>query len=125
MHRSFTTPPALAAPPTFDIDGRDFVCVSRMSGAAALEFAASGDDGQRAADAILRFLRNAVCAEQRAAFNALLDDPDVGIPIETLNEIAEFLVEAYTARPTVPPSAPSDGSRRNGATTEAVPSVTG
>jgi len=62
------------------------------------------DDGSAtgiaAMNMVSHLFETAIVPEEYPAFKALLDDPDVGITVETYSEIAGWLAGEYTARPT-------------------------
>lgn len=70
------------------------------------DMSVKGDDEEGAATGIAamnmvsHLFETAIVPEEYPAFKALLDDPDVGITVETYSEIAGWLASEYTARPT-------------------------
>ena len=88
----------------FALNGEDFGCRPAMAGAALLDFVrrADSDSGGAAADAVIQFLEDALDGGDRDRFVALIRDPEVIVEVETLAEIAGWLIEQYTARPTKP-----------------------
>lgn len=66
--------------------------------------------GVQAIAAVRQLFHNALIAEDRDRFFALLNDPDEEVDIEVLMDISEWLGEQYTARPTG--GASSQGSQK-------------
>lgn len=56
--------------------------------------------GIAAMNMVSHLFETAIVPEEYPEFKALLDDPDVGITVETYSEIAGWLASEYTARPT-------------------------
>lgn len=77
-----------------------FIGQPSLPGIIALEMSAEG----MSAAAIPAFFEAVVQPEDHQRFNAFVRDPKNGIDIETLVEIATYLIEEYTARPTEPSS---------------------
>ena len=104
----------------FDIDGEVFHCHKQISAGVLLQFADMSSDtedgsGREAIHAIQTFFNAAIVAEDRDRFNALLSDPDRFIDINLLLEIANWLGEQFTARPTGAPSALTSSETDSGA----------
>lgn len=59
----------------------------------------------RGGDALFDFFDAALLPEDRQRFRDLIQDPDVFVHMQTLSEIAVWLYEVYTNRPTTPPTA--------------------
>ena len=86
----------------FKLNEEEFSCKQAMSGAALLDFVrrADSDSGGMAAEAIIQFLNMSLEEDDAARFDAMIKDPDRIVEVETLGEIAGWLVEQYTTRPT-------------------------
>lgn len=65
-------------------------------------------------EAMLRFLDGLLPPEGKERFNALVHDHDVAVPAPTITEVAFWLVDVYTERPTKPRKPSTGGSRGNG-----------
>jgi hypothetical protein len=104
------------APLGFALNGEEFACRQAMSGAILLDFVrrADSNSGGMAAEAIIEFLGNAMDGDDADRFEALIKDPDRIVQVETLGEIAGWLVEQYTARPTRPRSRSASGRSSGG-----------
>lgn len=91
-------------PITFTLDEETFTCLPAVQGLVILRFVADADsdDGGRAASAIYEFFKSAMPAEEYKRFEAQITSPDRIYDLEKLTEIAGWLTEQYTARPTRP-----------------------
>jgi hypothetical protein len=108
----------------FDIDGEVFHANRQMSAGILLQFAdmtgaeegeeMSLTDGRQAVKAVRAFFDAAIVKEDRERFNTLLSDPDRSIDINMLLEIASWLGEQFTARPTGQPSSSTSKAKGNG-----------
>lgn len=114
-------------PIEFDLEGRKFQCKPAVQGAVLLEFVAQadGDSGGAAAGAIYGFFESCMPADQYKAFMELLNDPDLIFDMEVIGEIAGWLVEQYTARPTQPSSSSAPGLSIAGPGSTETPSSVG
>lgn len=102
----------------FALNGEEFACKQAMSGAVLLDFVrrADSNSGGMAAEAIIDFLSMAMEEEDAARFDALIKDPEHIVEVETLGEIAGWLVEQYTTRPTKARSRSASGRSNGGRT---------
>lgn len=98
-------------PLTFSLNGQKFEAVPAIQGSTLLEFVASadGESGGAAATALYKFFEDVMEPDQYQRFQAVLKDPEVIIDMELIGEIAGWLVEEYTSRPTKRPESSSDG----------------
>lgn len=89
-------------PIEFDLNDQHFVCKPALQGAVLLEFVAKADSdsGGQAAGALYGFFSDCMEEGEYNRFRAYLNDPGLIIDMETIGEIASWLVEEYTARPT-------------------------
>ena len=87
---------------SFKIYNEDFECVSVLPGKTLLSFAelSSSENGAESAKAINVFFKKVLTKESYARFDALTEDPDRLVTVETLAEIVNWIIEAYTDRPT-------------------------
>jgi hypothetical protein len=60
----------------------------------------SSATGIAAMNMVSHLFEVAIVPDEYPAFKQLLDDPDIGITVETYSEIAGWLAGEYTARPT-------------------------
>jgi hypothetical protein len=95
----------------FSLNGEEFSCRPALPGTALLDFVrrADSDSGGTAAEAIVEFLEESLEGDDRDRFSAMIRDPDQIVDVETLGEIAGWIVEQYTSRPTKPRSRPASG----------------
>jgi hypothetical protein len=77
------------------------ICRPALPGTVLMEVVAIlGGTGGDMAEAMGKFFYSAMDPVNYKAFREFTDEPTNGISIEVLGEIAAFLVEEYTARPT-------------------------
>jgi len=95
----------------FALNGEDFSCRPAIAGAILLDFVrrADSNSGSVAAEAIIQFLEDSLEEPDRERFVAMIRDPDVIVEVETLGEMAGWLIEQYTSRPTKPRTRPAGG----------------
>lgn len=100
-HRSFTSPTG-GDDVTFDLNGVTYHCRPRLPAGVTLDVATVGgtQPGVGAAQRVGEFFDAALMPDDAALFAAALRDPEVVVPMETLQEIIQYLVEVYTGRPT-------------------------
>lgn len=103
-------------PLSFTLMGEDFKCVPAVQGKVILNFVAraSGNDGSEAATALDEFFEKTMDPEEFQRFKAHLENPRIIIDMEKLGEIAGWLIEEYSARPTRPPLSSVDGPSTTG-----------
>jgi hypothetical protein len=86
--------------------GEVFHCRPRMAAGVILKFtdtiASEGDEVKlsEVIKGLKLFMRGALFAEDYMRFMAMLDDPDTGIELSELMEIAGWLASEHTGRPT-------------------------
>lgn len=80
--------------------------------------------GVKAMEMVKELYSSAILPAEYPAFQALLDDPDVGIDITVYSEIAGWLAGEYTARPTGENLDKSSPAESSGSGSTAGPSVT-
>jgi hypothetical protein len=103
-------------PLSFSLVGETFKVTPAIQGHVLLNFVAdaSGDDGGAAAKALDQFFEKVMETEEFKRFKAHLENPRIIIDMEKLGEIAGWLVEEYTTRPTQPPTSSADGESTTG-----------
>jgi hypothetical protein len=108
-------------PLDFALNGQEFHCVSAIPGAVLLDFVrrADSDSGGASASAITDFFRQVLAEEDRDRFTELVTDPEQIVELEILGEIAGWLVEQYSERPTREPSRSSKKRGSGGRTSTA------
>jgi hypothetical protein len=89
-------------PVEFELNDQTFQCKPALQGAVLLEFVAKadGDRGGEAAGALYGFFKDCMEEEEYERFRAYLNSPDLIFDMNDIGEIASWLVEEYTARPT-------------------------
>lgn len=95
-------------PLSFSLHGETFNCYPSVQGKVLLNMVAktSGDDQGIAVAKILdEFFSVCLLPESLQRFNALLEDPERIVSVETIGEITGWLIEEYSARPTRQPEA--------------------
>ena len=124
--KDFGSPVAASSdePVTFQLYGETFRCRPAMQGTALIQFIAdaSGDDTGAGAKAVLSFFDLAIVEADHDRWHELTLSEDHIVPMETLSEIMDWLVEQYSARPTQPPTASEPGESTTGTTFAGVPS---
>lgn len=89
-------------PLSFELFEESFDCKPELQGATLLTYSKrfSSDDLSEVNAAFLDFFESALKRESYERFKALCESEDKIVKIETLGEIAEWLIEEYTDRPT-------------------------
>jgi hypothetical protein len=100
----------------FSLNGEEFQCRPALPGAMLLDFVrkADAESGGAAAEAIIQFMEEALEEPDQERFTAMIRDPDIIVEVETLGEIAGWIVEQYTSRPTKPRSRSAAGRKKIG-----------
>lgn len=95
-----------------------FTCLTRAPAAIGLLlaqcFTVVDGDVVVGTAAIMRALRTLVALDDRERFEVLLNDPDRLVEVGDLGEVAWWLNEVYSRRPTGPQRTSPAGSPRNG-----------
>jgi len=88
---------------TFKLHGEEFECHANMQGKVLLNIVANSneDDPKSVASTMTEFFQQALLPESYERFNKLLEDPDTIVTVDVLGEVTGWLVEQYSARPTV------------------------
>lgn len=124
--KDFGSPVAASSdePITFQLYGQMFRCRPAMQGAVLIQFIAesSADDPSASARAVLKFFDQAIVESDHEQWHSITESADTIVPMETLSEIMDWLVEKYSSRPTEPPSASPPGDTTTGTTFAGVPS---
>lgn len=115
-HKSFgsANPYADREPVTFEIYDETFTCRPAVQGAELLKFGKDAVDNPN--EAVLNFFQICMNEAEFIRFKDLMEDPDRIVDVQTLGEIAGFLVSEYTARPTEPSSSSTNGPAPTGRT---------
>lgn len=109
-HKSFTSPTG-GEPLTFDLNGQTFHCIPRLPAGVSLDAAmvATGPDAARRLGEFFDAVLAPEEAEDFARMIRAVDPPEAVVPMDLVNEIVQWLVTEYTARPTGRPSASGNG----------------
>lgn len=114
-HKEFTTAKAESTedPITFSIDGETYHCVPKPSWQAIemISYAKTAEI-DKAVIKLGEFYRALIVEEDLESFEKILGRKQNPVDLELLVDITTYLVEAYTGRPTRPPSGSPAG--RNG-----------
>ena len=99
------------SPLSFKIHGEEFHCRPAIQGKTLLTIVANSDesDGAAVERTINEFFEKTLLSESLEKFNALLNDPDKIVTVDTLGEITAWLVEQYSLRPMQQPEPSSSG----------------
>jgi hypothetical protein len=81
-----------------------FKCRRAVAGSRILDFLkdTSEDDPSSMARAVFGLLESALETSELEGFREFVDDPENGITLETLSEIAGWVAEQFSGRPTEP-----------------------
>jgi hypothetical protein len=103
-------------PLSFTLDGEEYWCKPAINGAVLLRFVreADSDSGGQSAGALLGLFEKVLLPEDNEKFAKVIDDPEKIIDINILGEIAAWVVEQYTQRPTKARSGSSRGRTTRG-----------
>lgn len=92
-------------PLSFKLYGEDFNCRPALQGKVLLDMASNADSESGSPGEVINdFFAQALLPESLERFNALINDPEKIVTVETLGEIVGWLVEQYSNRPTQEPS---------------------
>ena len=96
-----------AAPLSFKLYDEEFFCVPQVQGKLLLDLVSesSSDDPVKSAGIVTKFFNYVLEDESAERFNALLEDKNRIVSVDTLADITAWLVEEYTARPNPQPEA--------------------
>lgn len=98
---------ASAEPISFTLHGENFECLPRLQGKVLLEFVelANSDNASDSAKVTRTFFKKVLVDDSFTRFDALLEDKDKIVSVETLGEIIGWLLEEYSDRPNQQPEA--------------------
>lgn len=96
-------------PISFKLHGQDFSCRAAVQGRLLLKLVASANDPIAGAESINAFFKMVLLEESYDRFEALCNDTDTIVSVETLGEIVGWLVEQYSDRPTSRPEVSPSG----------------
>ena len=106
---SGTTDLASAEPVTFKLYGEEFKCKKAIQGKTLLSLVKSASDPVEGSEAITKFFDVVLEDESRVRFDALCNDPEKIVTVETLGEITGWLLSEYAERPTSRPEVSPTG----------------
>lgn len=117
-HKDFIITPTTADPPTFSVADREFKALADPPGGALgdLMYAFSHKEITVRTAGLIRFIEDCLPDETVEAFRLLIHDKDSIVPVHVLADIANWLVETYTGRPTMPSPGSPAGSTSTPAT---------
>lgn len=116
-HRDFTLTPTEKDPPTFSVAGREFKCLVQPPAGVLTDLVATADKSDAAkVSGLVEFIGGCLAEADAEQFELVIHDKDTIVPIDTLNDIAQWLIEEYTGRPTTPSSTSQPGSTPTAAT---------
>ena len=118
-HRDFPIVPTQFDPPTFSVAGHEFKALPEPPGGALADllWTFQADTATKAAG-LIRFIEGVLSDEAAEQFRLVIHSKDTIVPVQVLAEIAGWLVEEYTDRPTTPSSGLVAGSGSTPATPE-------
>jgi hypothetical protein len=99
--KEFTTAAKRRKAITFTIDGTEFEFTSPKQAGMVLDYLENGDE----MGALFDWMNEGLGEEQAAVIESRLKDPKDDFDIKELTDIARWLVEESTGRPTKPPRA--------------------
>lgn len=91
----------------FALEGEQFDCVPEIPGKFLLDLVqdSASEDPATSAAVVTRFFARVLTDESHTRFQALGEDKDRIVTVETLGEIVAWLMEEYTNRPEGQPEA--------------------
>jgi hypothetical protein len=98
-------------PITFKIHGEDFECYPEIQGKYLMQIMADSTSADPAAqtELVFDFFARVMKPESHERFNALLEDKERIVHVDTLTEIVTWLMEEYSDRPEEQPEDSSTG----------------
>lgn len=104
-------PPTLPGP-EFQLGEEKFQCQPTLPAGSLnnLFTGVTNSDPGLKATALIRMIQSALDADGRIRFDALIYSTTSYVPLELLQDVAEWLAEEYTSRPSLPSSGSSAGS---------------
>ena len=100
-----------AEPISFKLYDEEFFCLPKIQGKVLLDFIqrANSEDVVENALIVQTLFAKVLKAESFVRFDALLEDQDRIVTIETLSEIVGWLIEEYSGRPNQEPEVSQAG----------------
>lgn len=108
-------------PIVFKLFGRKWTCADEVNGKRLFDHLAllDGESVRDQRDAVVAIFSDTILDDQIDAFMEKLDDPKTRVPLGTLVEIAGWLTEEYSDRPTEQREESRNGDRSSGRTSTA------
>lgn len=103
-------------PIKFTLEGDDFECKPRVATGVILRFLRVGGKGGGFGGIIEDFFEEVLTAESFIRWKDLLEDPERLVSLNKLGEVAGWLIDEYTRRPTQAPSRSRNGRKKSGTT---------
>lgn len=96
-----------AEPLSFKLYDEEFECYPEVQGKLLLDLVAdsSSEDPVKQSAIVTKFFGFVLMPESKERFDALVEDPNRVVSVDTLAEITGWLVEEYTNRPESQPEA--------------------
>lgn len=93
-------------PLNFTLNDESFNCRPAIQGTVLLQFVAEADsnEGGRSAAALQGFFEKALFEVDYLKFQEMLESEDIIVDLNLLGDIAAWLIEEYTSRPTSEPA---------------------
>lgn len=100
--KNFGSPVEDLEPLSFTLFDEEFQCRPQLQGATLLTYSKrlASESMAEVNQAFLDFFESALKKESYSRFKDIIESEDKIVNIETLGEIAEWLIEEYTDRPT-------------------------
>lgn len=94
-----------ADPITFKLHGEDFTAIPVIQGKVLMDLVtkSQSEDAIEAMGTVSSFFNNVLTDESLSRFNALLEDKERIVTMETLGEIVGWLIQEYSGRPNQQP----------------------
>lgn len=94
-------------PISFKLYGEDFDCYPQVQGKLLLNLVSdsSSEDPVKQSAIVTKFFEYVLKPESKVRFDALVEDPERIVSVDTLAEITGWLIEEYTNRPNQQPEA--------------------
>lgn len=111
-------------PVDFELNGETFNCKRAIQGAVILEFVSKADSesGGEAAGALWNLFSDVMEPDEYKRFHDYVNGEDIIIEMTTIGEIAAWLIEEYTSRPTTGSESSDTGQLNSGPTSTEQPS---
>ena len=129
------TDPNAGEPLEFKLSGQIFTCHNEVPAGLLLDLASAGSRASRrrrvaeddeagglTVEALMSFFEGALEPESYSRFSEVIRSPEIIVPMGTISDIASWLAEEYSDRPTGGNSSDTSNSRSSGGESTGVPS---